>query len=179
MLVAVLVERWQIDCCGPRFGLGDVVAWKVLFSPLDDRFIRGWPSDGLIDLPARGWRQTREVDSGWVFDCATLAPGIEVAYPHGTRPGDRLHGLLSEDHHAGAPDTLPAPRATVRRIRIATRELRLDGGMFSPHGSPVELTDVRHVPGRFNPDQAVAADRRIVTVGVLADIEIPPPDPDA
>jgi hypothetical protein len=130
----------------------------------------------LIDIAPTAWRETREADSEWVFDCATLGTGVEVgALRQGPSPPDRLCGLLQEEHHGGVPESLPATQATVRRIRLATREFHLVGSVFKPEG-PVGLADVERVPARFNAEArgTMKDDVWIYSEGVLAEIEAAP-----
>lgn len=170
----VFVDSWQIECCGERFCVGDAVAWQLLFLPVDG-LKNDWRPDALIDMAPTAWRETREAGSGWVFDCATLGTGIEVALRQRPPRPDRLRGLLYEEHHGGVPESLPATHATVRRIRLATRPVHFVGTVAHPVG-PLGLADVQRVPVRFNAEArgTMKDGAWIYAEGVLAEIETTP-----
>lgn len=167
MRITVLVEHWQMECCGDPFGIGAPIAWQLVFEPCDPAQDR--TEDLAVDIAPIAWRTL--TDGARAFECATIGPGIEVAirqeavHKHG-----RTRGTLVEEHHGGAPESLPATHATVRRIQLAVKEFRLTDGGFRAVPGTVRLREVAEVPAAFR-DKPVTDQARMIEIGVLCDIE--------
>ena len=120
----VLVEDWQIGCCGERFAVGDEVAWTLTLHSNAER--SGWPEEMLVELQAKD-RRSAFSGTGQAQDILRVA-GTEIAVEEGG--GDTARGALIEEHHAGVPDELLATRGIVRRIRVVSQQLRTTGNRF-------------------------------------------------
>lgn len=118
----VLVQHWQIDCCGDRFAIGDEVAWTLALST-DDAGTWGWPEAMLIELQATG-RRSALSDTGQAQMILSV-DGVEVAVDGGVdRP---LCGALIEQHHGGVPAGVLPVSGVVRRIRVVSQKFRSSG----------------------------------------------------
>jgi hypothetical protein len=133
VILPVLVESWQQQCCGTPFAVADPVAWTLRFVPG-----AGAGSETLEVLVEAGASVVR-------------LGGACLALRDGGRPGT-LRGAVLEDHHGDVPEGHPATDGTVRRIRVVNRE-------FVPHtveprswvradGAP-RYRDVRTTPHRY------------------------------
>jgi hypothetical protein len=166
----VLVQHWQIECCGVRFAVGDDVAWQFVFRPYDKEW--DWPERMVVDVVPLVWWEVN--DDGGTVECARLPGGIEVALEgEAVSDHERLRGTLIEEHHGRVPEELAVTTATVRGIRVASQEYRRVGAVgWVPVPATVQLTPVDRVPAFFRdlPTEA-GANTRMIDLGVLADIE--------
>lgn len=143
----VLVQDWQIECCGESFSVGDQVAWTLLLTPAGD-----WPEEMQVALNPAG-----QPDDAQEQDLTIVrTSGAEVAVPRAAAGDGRaaIAGVLIEDHHGGVPAGLSATRGTVRRIRVVSRQLRSAGerAWESVEGA-VRLREVDRVPNLFADDR--------------------------
>jgi hypothetical protein len=99
--------------------------------------------------------------------------GLTVWWPAG-KPGDgvvRVRGLLCEDHHADAPETLPPTPGVVRRIQVVTHTYELAGcGAWELAPAAPRLRDVERLPTRFASSHG---DAHPAETGMLVDFEAP------
>jgi len=133
VILPVLVESLQLQCCGTPFAVGDRVAWTLRFLPG-----AGAESETLEVLVEPGASVVR-------LGGACLA--LRDDGPSGT-----VRGAVMEDHHGGVPEGHAATDGTVRRIRVVNRE-------FVPHpveprswvraDLPARYRDVRMTPHRY------------------------------
>jgi hypothetical protein len=165
----VYLDAWQIECCGDAFPVGHTVAWTLVF--VDDA--DAGPADAMfVDLEPTG-RRHAQAESG--AEMVILSVGeVEVAtFGHageGAASGP-LRGVLYEEHHGGVPASLRATRGVVRRLRVVSRECRLEDRSWQPLAGTERLRDVDRVPDHFAALPESPGRHRHET-GVLADLEL-------
>ena len=145
MLLPVLVERWQQECCGGAFAIGDRVAWGLAFR-LDDKT---WPAPGelVTELEVEA---SRPEHSPIVLTAGPLT--LYWSAPDEHAGTIQIRGVVYEDHHAGVPEDGIRIEGAVRRIRVLAPDL--DGDH--------RLTDVGVSPKAFSRNE----------IGLLVDLEI-------
>jgi hypothetical protein len=131
-VVKVLVEGWQYECCGVAPAVGQRVAWRLVLRDED------WPAVAL-DLPVGGPVTVAPLDPALVEEWRGLGndpgrdpavvrtDGLTVLVPDARALGDRVRGVLQEDHHVDVPTGLAATTGTVERVWLVSRELRHQG----------------------------------------------------
>lgn len=178
LVVPVVVEGWQYECCGEPPAVGDRVAWRlVLQQP-------AW-GEAAVDLPVtveplpaeerEEWRRLGN-DPGPEPVLARV-DGLTVFVADGSRLSDgRLRGVLQEERHVDAPTGVPSTRGTVTRVRLVSREYRRvsDRSLHSVPGTE-ELVDVQATPPSLPydppPDDALLWRH---TPEVLVDLRVDP-----
>ncbi len=110
MLLPVLVESWQLGCCGETFTVGDQVSWGLAFRPDDPT----WPApvELITELDAEA---NRPEHSPIVLTSGPLT--LYWSAPDDHAGPLRIRGIVVEDHHAGVPEDGVRVEGTVRRIR--------------------------------------------------------------
>jgi hypothetical protein len=162
--IELFVASWEIECCAPPPVVGAPTAWRLGFSI------------GATPGHERTWSVTRH--ETWT----ALTDGPIIAYWIGTDasppPGiHRLRGALFGTRHGGScPDDTPETTGTVRRVRVASEEFRLDADRtLRPIPGTLELTDCRCSPRWFSageqPIEPGFQDR--MQTGVLIEVTVP------
>lgn len=164
----ILVQHWQIDCCGERFSIADEVAWTLSLRPYAEA--DGWPGAMSVDLVPSGHRVVADgMERPWLV---ITVDGIEISTGASIpADGEHLQGMLIEEHHGPVPEDLTVTRGVVRRIRVVSQEFRRDRGAWLPVPSGTTLRDVDSVPPAFRREMN-ALGSRVNEVGVLADLEL-------
>jgi hypothetical protein len=156
--VPVLLESWQIECCGTPPGVSDQVSWTLVLAPAggaaqDERAEVGF------ELVARPWPLGPGATSGLRFDPGDEWPtrldagGLHVFWraPAPQRGQVAVTGRLLADHHGAVPDRFPPTVGTVTRVRVRTRAYvpRPDSPRtLVPRGTP-RYRDVDRAPDRY------------------------------
>ncbi|MBV9379285.1 MAG: hypothetical protein JO242_01260 [Streptosporangiaceae bacterium] len=169
-VVPVIIDWWEIRCCGRPFSLGDQVTWRLawaadawlpgeLFVTLDAN-VETVPVTSLPhDDPAAARYYQRVIRSGPI--CADWG---------GTEPLSgrmALRGALLATWHGGGPEASAAPvTGFVRRIRTLRQRMQIGAGRRHAVVSGSELIDTTACPLEFD-DSGDRADR-----GVVVDLEI-------
>ena len=147
---AVMVESWQLECCGPAFCVDDEVAWTLLIMSAEEAAV---PSELLADLDGEvaplAERDVRECPHSTVL----RAGGVTASWcaPHPSTGRASVRGLLVEDHHGYAPWSLPLTVGEIRRIQVMTQGYEHDAQdrVWRPVAEALSLREVDRSPRRF------------------------------
>jgi hypothetical protein len=113
----VLLDDWQLQCCGEPFAVGDEVAWRLMLvthTSDPDKF-RVTLTGSAADVHGEAAR-VRAVRAG----------GLTAMIPSDSHPP--FSGVLFEDHHADVPSWLPATHGTVVRMFLGWQERAFRAG---------------------------------------------------
>jgi hypothetical protein len=178
LLVPVVVEGWQYECCGTPPAVGDRVTWRLVLQQPP------W-APASVDLPVSveplpdGEREQWERlgnDPGPDPVMARLG-GLAVLVRDASRVSDgRIRGVLQEDHHVVVPTGVPSTTGRITRVRLVSREYR-QVPRRSLHALPgtEELLDVPAAPPSL-PYEPAPEDALVwrLTPEVLVDLEVDP-----
>jgi hypothetical protein len=174
MVLPVLVESWQHECCGEDFAVGDTVAWRLLLAGHLEGEL-GWPEELLVEFAAGGRRESGDLL------IVTVEGGVQLAVdPSAVLGGAVVRGGLVEEHHGGVPDEVRPVEGVVRRLRVVRQRHRRERGReWAPVAGAVELYDVTEMPGAFRSFDPKAREGW-TELGAVADLEpirAPAPSP--
>ncbi len=149
------VQRWQLECCGTPFGVGDEVAWSLTLRP-------DMPGFEAVEVTLDGATVVRVHASGAGREEVELHLGGVRAWwdgPVGTR-----RGVLAEERH-DQPAAKTATEGVVRRIRTVRQRFVWSDrhGAHAPSGDPIALADISH-------SDAMGHDPAVT--GVIADLMV-------
>jgi hypothetical protein len=179
LVVPVLVEGWQYECCGVAPAVGQQVAWRLVLRDED------WP-DVAVDLPvdaaplevglADEWRGLGN-DPGR-DPVVARTDGLTVLVPDArVLVAGRMRGVLQEDHHVDAPTGLAVTTGTVERVYLVSRQLRHQGVRTVVRVPRTqELVEVASAPDYLlseDPPEGALVWRS--TSDVLVDLRVDPP----
>lgn len=176
----VLVDGWQIECCGDPPGVGDIVDWR-LSSAEDNAELLG-PAIGdwhlAIPLYTLAPSSSGGLAPGIVPAVAQLG-GLSVYHPTGEIPLPStvtLTGTLAEDHHAGVPRTVAKTTGTVRRVWLVSVHMRHQAPRtWSLVAGSAELTEVSRSPKWFQHSYPDAPEDGAIgrsQLGILVELEV-------
>jgi hypothetical protein len=178
--VPVLMENWQIECCGDPPGVGDTVDWRLRSAGENTDRLGPAIGDWRLTAPLRALVSS-PVDSvtpGAVLAVAELG-GLSVHHPTSEIPPPAavtLTGTLAEDHHAGIPRTVPKTTGTVCRVRLVSVRMRCTAPRsWSLVTGSAELTEVTRSPKCFQHDYPEAPRNGAIgrsQLGVLVELEV-------
>lgn len=178
LVVPVLVEGWQYECCGEPPEVGSRVSWRL---QLD---LASWPA-ATVDLPVSVGSVAPEVLSGWC-DLGNRVGDAPVLLRHagltaylsdgGLLDGRRARGVLREDHHVDVPLGVPTTTGTIERVRLVSHEYRPSGREgWEPVPGTEQLVEVAAAPPSL-PYDAAAPGLLVTrhTTEVLVDLNVDP-----
>ncbi|HEY0240274.1 MAG TPA: DUF6578 domain-containing protein [Friedmanniella sp.] len=178
LVVPVVVEGWQYECCGEPPAVGLRVSWRLHLDP------DGW-SAAAVDLPVSVESVPPEALVEWraLGNRVGAAPallrhrGLTVYLPdHGLLDGGRARGILREDHHVDVPLGVPVTDGTITRVRLVSREYRARSRLtLVPVSGTEELVEVGTAPASLpheKPSKGALTVRQ--TAEVLVDLEVDP-----
>lgn len=163
--VQVSIDSWEIECCLPPPGVGDVVAWRL-------RWVEPSTGPGQLTAP---WRTTRLPpapdghDSGPLLEHGGVAawwPTADAAVPP--------TGRLVAKTHAGVPDDVPPTEGMVLAVHVVQQRCtRTDAG-FDPVRGECTLRAVQRSPRWFDHGPSAAHERHSVDdeTGVLIELRV-------
>lgn len=176
MLLPVFVSSWQIECCGERFAVDQMVRWQLLFTEAG-----GWgdePPEHEVTVTGQAEPFVWELGEQDRAD-VRLRVGAAVLYwsaPEELVGAVTAIGTVHEDHHAGVPEDFPATMGRVRRIRVESRdftEVLPRSREWVCAGPSASYRDVSTSPTRFDDLTATGdAVRRRSETGLLVDLEV-------
>lgn len=117
----VLVEDWQLDCCGEPFAVGERVRWTLALVPAPrglERF--------AVELAGADVSRVERSDGGRErvdLQLGALRVGWDGPRPE---PGRARRGLLTEDHHGEVKTAATPTEGVVRCIRRLDDALLVD-----------------------------------------------------
>ncbi len=168
----VMVESWQLECCGHPPTVGDDIAWTLnLINPGDVAEPEDFLSTLAVEAEPHG---QPEHDA---YPTLIRHRGLTAYWraPRSTRGRTRVRGLLLEDHHIDVPDDMPATYGTVRQVRVVTQthELRQGGdqGWFPVPGT-VRTREVTTSPASFFDGDLDGNEPLPIETGILVDLAV-------
>jgi hypothetical protein len=178
LVVPVVVEGWQYECCGEAPAVGRRVSWRLVLQQTT------W-SAAAVDLPVvveplgdREHEEWERLGNDPGPDPALARHGgLTVFVPDvGRLGGGRIRGVLQEDRHVDAPTGVPSTSGTITRVRLVSRQCRRVSRR-SLHSVPgtEELIDVAAAPASLPYD--AAPETALLwrhTPEVLVDLEVDP-----
>ena len=178
LVVPVVVEGWQYECCGEPPAVGLRVSWRLQLDP------DGW-SGATVDLPVSVESVAPEALLEWrgLGNRVGAAPvllrhrGLTVYLPDdGLLDGGTARGVLREDHHVDVPLGVPVTNGTITRVRLVSREYRARSRLtLIPVSGTEELAEVTAAPPSLpheKPSQGSLTVRQ--TAEVLVDLAVDP-----
>jgi hypothetical protein len=185
LTVPVLLDGWQIECCGTPPAVGDEVSWRLCWGPGLTSLV---PSDmelhaSLEELPAPDRDTARRAALPALRMTEETVPAVAkvgglkafVVAPVPLSADITLTGVLHEDHHT---DQLPEGMSTTGRITgvwLVSWDLRLRDRSWRRVDGSAELTSVPRAPKHLRnepPPEDGGLWRN--TSAVLADLEVTP-----
>lgn len=176
--VAVFVERWQHECCGDEFAVGDRVVWTLgVDGGWRHALLARHAPSRAVELDVVGVAGPDGAGRGGVL---LSGDGVHAFLPDEPAPPltDATDGrttrsvvLFEEGHHGDVPEAVPPTSGVVTAVRLVRLAHRLDpaGRAHEPVAGSAALEDVRRA-GRWQPDEV---DGRTF-VGFLVDLTVGP-----
>lgn len=158
LVVPVLVDGWQMECCGTPPSMGAEVSWRLDWAPqYASTLTTGWLlSARLHRLPLPGndvWREAQPHTAGSIestVPAVATSRGLSVYLaadvPLATQV--TLTGVLHEDHHVDSPVETPMTSGLITRVRLVSWAYELDRSAraWRPRDGSAELTEVSTAP---------------------------------
>ncbi|MEV5537856.1 DUF6578 domain-containing protein [Saccharopolyspora shandongensis] len=152
LTVPVLLDGWQIECCGTPPAVGDQVSWWLEWSQ--------WSASAIpTDMALRARLARRSVPEGFrarttegTVPAVAMAGGVRafVSVPEPLPAEITLTGVLHEDHHSARS---PDDRRTCGRVTavwLVSWEYELRDRCWRPVDGTAELESVQRAP-KFMP----------------------------
>jgi len=164
----VLVQGWQVECCGTSFSVGDVVSWGLAFIDQDGGSVID--AEQLVELTVDADRPAPTPAKPWDSPVVLTIGGLTLYWSTPNDHAGRLvvRGMVLKDHHALVPEDGVRTAGVVQRIQLATQTSVLAAGAQSRRER--SYRDVGACPTSF----LSAKDGAVLTteIGALVDLDI-------
>ncbi|AHH96703.1 hypothetical protein KALB_3336 [Kutzneria albida DSM 43870] len=112
----VLVDDWQMDCCGTRPVLGARVSWTLNWTPW---YAERVPTAMRLRARLEPGRFSWTCENPEVVPAIARVGGVSVYVPAPAPLAEEivLTGVLHEDHHDGAPPETPLTTGLITALR--------------------------------------------------------------
>jgi hypothetical protein len=164
--IDVFLGGWQIECCTPPPGEGDVVSWRLQW--VDDPAGPG----------AHGARWRAVPAAPPAADGLVLHDGAVHAWWGGSAGDLPLRGRLLADDHGQVPEQVPPVTGTVLSVRVVEQAyLRTGMRTYEPLAGAYSLRPVPRSPRWFTSDRPdpppeVLREESGVLLGLRIDLEL-------
>ncbi|MFI0467012.1 DUF6578 domain-containing protein [Saccharopolyspora sp. 5N102] len=152
LTVPVLLDGWQIECCGTPPAVGDEVSWRLEWSQ--------WSASAIpTDMALRAGLERRPVPegprartTGSAVPAVARAGGVSVfvSVPEPLPAEITLTGVLHEDHHSARPPDGLLTGGRVTAVWLVSWEYELRERCWRPVDGSAELESVQRAP-KFMP----------------------------
>ena len=139
----MLMDSWEIECCQPPPGVGDVVAWRL-------RWLDAPDGPGRMTIP---WRTTalRPAGDGEAAGLLLERDGVTAWWPDPVVADLPPVGELLAEAHVGVPEEVPATEGTVVAVHVVRHLYRRTARGFEPVAGTYTLRAVDRSPRWFDP----------------------------
>ncbi|WP_342667789.1 DUF6578 domain-containing protein [Amycolatopsis nigrescens] len=176
----MLLDDWQIGCCGTPPAVGDTASWRLVWAPWCASVI---PS--TMALRARLEQLPPDTDDRYpranagedTVPAIAKAHGIDVFVqaPLPLQEDLTLTGVLHEDHHVGVPPGFPRTTGRITAVWLMSWKYRRGNGRWHSVEGTARFTSVEQAPKHLRmeppPDHA---EFWWFNNSVLANLEITP-----
>jgi uncharacterized protein DUF6578 len=174
----VLVDDWQLQCCGESFAVGDTVSWTL---GLIDEAGETYPDEFRVSLPGEAidlyadttdWPNAQQLeDTGFRPRMrAVRTGGLTVAVSPTTAAP--VSGVLYEDHHGEVPSWMPATSATVLRMYLVSQAITVERGSATGVPKSFATREVERVPTVWSATKSAGGTLRYHDAGLLVYLRI-------
>lgn len=156
----MFIDSWEIECCVPPPGVGDAVAWRLLW--LND------PAGPGVMTAA--WR-TSALGGGLLL----TEDGLSAWWPDPLAAGVPAVGRLLAVKHGPAPEELRPTWGTVLGVQVVEHLYRFTDGAFRSVAGDYALRAVPRSPRWFDNGAAERPSPFRAESGVLVDVRVSGP----
>lgn len=183
MVIPVLLDDWQLECCGNPPKVGQRASWQLNWTPEYGRMLR---TD--LSLSARVTALPDPGEDAWFslpdpidpsaresIPALATAGGVTVFVEAPKPPPEHvtLTGVLHEDHHVGVPPEMSTTTGTIQALWLVSWEYEERADAWYPIRESARLHQVDRVPRWFSNEPTGQPNRH--TANVLAHLDVDPP----